>query len=192
MPAIVTAPPALEPVSLAEAKAHLRLDGADEDALVERLIAAARRHVEHLTGLALISQGWSAFLDRWPRDGTVRLPVAPVRAVADVLVHPEDGPPAALDPAHYVVDAASRPARVMLRGSRHGPVPGRRVNGIEVVFIAGFGDAPQDVPAELVQAVLLIAAHWFENRAAVADPAEAAELPLAAASLIAAHRRARL
>jgi hypothetical protein len=54
----LTAPPALEPMSLEEAKLHLRLDDVAEDDLIAHLITAARLHVERSHGLALIAQGW--------------------------------------------------------------------------------------------------------------------------------------
>ncbi len=65
--ALITAP-ALEPVSLADAKAHLRLDSDDDDQLITAAIVAARVHVEALTRRLLIEQGWRVYLDQWPRE----------------------------------------------------------------------------------------------------------------------------
>ena len=64
--------PAAEPVTLAEAKAHLRVVDAVEDTLISGLIKAAREEVEAATGLALISQNWRLYLDCWPPSGLVR------------------------------------------------------------------------------------------------------------------------
>ena len=63
MPSILVTPPALEPVSLAEAKAHLRVGHADEDGLIGALIAAARRLAESQTGLCLVAEPWECFGD---------------------------------------------------------------------------------------------------------------------------------
>ena len=57
---------AVEPVTLAEVKAHLRLDHASEDELLGGLIRAAREEVERATGLALIDQDWRLVIDEWP------------------------------------------------------------------------------------------------------------------------------
>ena len=66
MPLILTAGPSVEPISLAEAKAHCRVDADAEDTLIASLILAARLHIERCLDLALISQSWSLYLDRWP------------------------------------------------------------------------------------------------------------------------------
>jgi len=57
--------PAAEPVTLVQAKLHLRVDGADDDALINTLIASSRRYVENVTDRALINQTWEMFMDRF-------------------------------------------------------------------------------------------------------------------------------
>lgn len=64
--------PAVEPITLSEAKAHLRVTDTVEDALISNLIKAAREEVEQATGLALITQEWRLYLDSWPPSGLVR------------------------------------------------------------------------------------------------------------------------
>lgn len=186
---ILTSPPALEPVALAEAKAHLRVTHTDEDALISGLIVSARWQVEAATSLRLISQGWSIFADRWPKDGVLHLPLAPLIAVNDVTVFGEDDTPSVIDPAHYIVDPASRPPRLILRPDRVWARPGRIADGIEIAVTAGFGTAPGDVPAPLRQAMLRLIAHAYENRGndeAVRQP------PPGFAALVAPFREARL
>ena len=110
----LTAAPAAEPISLAEAKAHLRVDADDENALITALIAAARLLIERTFGLALITQTWSYFLDHWPRSCCITLPIAPVQAVSAVTVHDVDGGVTVLDADSYAVDVLSAPARLVL------------------------------------------------------------------------------
>ena len=186
MGAILVQAPASEPVSLAEAKAQLRIVGSDDDPLLASLITAARRVVEARTGLCLMAQVWACFRDGWPADGVIALPVAPVIAVDEIGVHGEDDEKAVIDPAHYILDAASRPARVMLRGSRLWPPPGRAVNGIAIRVEAGFG-AAEDVPQPLRQAVLMLVAHFFAQRGDEAGPA----LPLGLGALLDPYRLVR-
>ena len=66
MSLLLTTPPVVEPLSLAEAKAHLRVPHADDDAYISTLIVSARLRVERQTGLRLITQNWSQFMDCWP------------------------------------------------------------------------------------------------------------------------------
>ena len=81
MASILLTPPAVEPLSLAEAKAFLRVETADDDSLIAALIAAGRIHVERQAGLALITQGWRLVLDCWPENGRIALRPAPVKAL---------------------------------------------------------------------------------------------------------------
>ena len=73
MTAALITGPALEPVSLADVKAHLRVDTDDEDALLTAAIVSARVHVEAVTRRVLIEQSWRVYLDRWPRKRIVTL-----------------------------------------------------------------------------------------------------------------------
>jgi uncharacterized phiE125 gp8 family phage protein len=188
MPSILTVPPAIEPVSLSEAKAHLRIVHADEDQLLLLLIAAARRQVEARTGLVLIAQGWTQYLDDWPEEGIIALVPGPLSAFNDLVTYGEDDVAATIDPAHYFVEAASRPPRLLLRGSRAWARPGRIGNGIAITFTAGFGAAAEDVPAPLREAVLQLTAHGFEHRGTAAPP----PVPLSVETLIAPYREVRL
>lgn len=188
MGAVLIEAPAREPVSLAEARAQLGLAHGDDDALVSTLISAARRVVEARTGLVLMHQHWLCLFDDWPDGGAMALPVAPVAEVEELAVFGEDEAKAVIDPAHYVADLASRPARLMLRGSRAWPRPARVANGIGVKVLAGFGPDPSDVPEPLRQAVLLLVAHFYAQRGSEAGSG----LPLGLAPLLDPYRAVRL
>ena len=187
MSLILTTPPVVEPVSLAEAKAHLRVTHVDDDVFISTLIVSARRRLEVKTGLRLITQGWSQFLDFWPGGGLVELDVNPVSAVSDVIIYGDLDTAASVDTAHYFLDATSSPPRVVFRQGRNPSPPGRRAKGIEVRFTAGFGLAAA-VPVDLKQAVLLLVADAYAHRG---DEAARA-MPPAALELINAYRVMRL
>lgn len=192
MPLILTSPPAAEPVTLAEAKALLRIDHADEDALISSLTLAARMHLERVLSLAMISQGWSLMLDRWPA-GPVSLTLLPVVAVTAVTVFDADGTPQAIPPGDIELDTASRPARLARKSTVvTWPAPGRAVNGIEIAFSAGFGAAGASVPEPLRQAVLRLAADWYEQRTSVEVTDTSLPLPTAVASLVSPYRARRI
>lgn len=192
MTLVLTAGPAVEPVTLAEAKAHLRVDGMAEDTLIASLIVTSRLHIETVLGLGLVTQAWTWLIDAWPDLAVLRLPMRPVQSIASVRIHAEDGSVLTLAPDAYVLDGNGAPARLVRRRGRAWPVPGRAANGIEIAFVAGFGDAASQVPAPLRQAVLLLLAHWYENR----EPAElgsvAVPIPDEVSRLIAPYKTLRL
>lgn len=188
---VLTAAPAAEPISLAEAKAHLRIDTDDEDTLISSLIVAARMLVERSLGLALITQSWSHFLDAVPQRGCVALPLGPVQSVSAVRLHDGDGGTSTVDAGSYDIDVLSDPARVVLTALV--PSAGLRpFNGFEVSFVAGFGDAASDVPQPIRQALLLLVAHWFEQREPVELGPGPQGVPAIAAGLLQPYRRVRL
>ena len=86
MTLVMTSGPLAEPVSVAEAKAHMRIDASAEDALIASLIITSRLHIEAALGLALLSQAWSYFVDAWPRSREIVLPLKPVQAVNAIRI----------------------------------------------------------------------------------------------------------
>jgi hypothetical protein len=139
MTSYLIAGPGGEPVSLAEAKQFARIDGSDEDALVGALIAAARLHVESITGRALITQTWRLVLP-CVKGLLVPLPVVPAMALVDA------------------------PAGAVLQGDA--VLLATAVDELTVDYTAGYGGAG-DVPADLKQAVLALVDDWYENRDSV-------------------------
>ncbi|SDQ88883.1 head-tail connector protein [Pseudovibrio sp. Tun.PSC04-5.I4] len=162
MTAILTVPPALEPVSLAQAHAQLRVSHTHEDDLVTRLIKSAREHVETITRRALIHQEWRVLLDTAPADRLIRLPVAPVAEVLRVYVYDREGNQRLLSASDYQTDLAGNPARLRFKAGAIGCL--RDLNGIEVDFKAGYGAGASAVPAGLQTAILMLMGFWYERR----------------------------
>lgn len=182
-------PPVEEPVSLDEARSFLRLDQADEDDLLAMLLTAARLMVEAACGRCLVDQHWRIVVDRWPQEGEIRLPLSPVSAILAARVYDEAGLAQPVDPAALSLESLSDPPLIRIAGGV--PTPGRDHGAIEIDVVAGFGPAATDVPAPLRQAVLRLAARWFEERGDVASR-DARALPVPIAALLAPYRRARL
>ena len=134
-------PPAAEPVTLDDAKAHLKVDTTDDDALITSLISAARARAEWHTGRAFVTQSWTLWLDGWP--GIIEIPLPPLQSVASVTAFALDDSATVLDAATYQVDTASSPARLTLKPNASPPVALRRINAIAIAFTAGYGDAGQ-------------------------------------------------
>jgi uncharacterized phiE125 gp8 family phage protein len=167
-------PPAAEALTLADVKAHLRIEDAAEDALLAGLIATARDHLERMTGLALISRTMRLYLDAWPRARVLDIAHGPVQAITDIRVFDASGAESGMDLAGLVLDGAARPARLWLRST---PAPGQALNGIEIDFIAGFGEAGTDVPDTLKRAMLVHIALMYEFRGAVPLDQQPAAVP---------------
>jgi uncharacterized phiE125 gp8 family phage protein len=184
-----TNPPSAEPLTLAEIKAHLRLDGGDEDSLLLSLITTAREHLERETGLCLIVQSWRLYLDRWPRDGVTRIHRSPVQAIEAVTVYETDGTPVDVSLEDHLLDGAGRPARLWLKNQ---PTPGQPINGIEIDFSAGYGEAGTDVPDTLKRAMSLHVGHMFAFRGVVSPDQQPAGIPDGYERLIAPYRMRRL
>ena len=182
MPLILTTSPAIEPVTLDEAKAHLKVDTTDDDALIGTLISAGRAKAEWATGRAFITQGWTLAADAWPDDGVFEIPFPPLQSVASVTAYALDDTATALDPATYQVDAVSSPARLALKANASPPVNLRALNAVQIVFIAGYGNSESDVPALIREAILEIVADLYVNRGDTND------IPLAAMALLAPYR----
>jgi uncharacterized phiE125 gp8 family phage protein len=180
---IILVPPASEPLSLAEAKALLRVEHGDDDAAIAALIAAARGQVEALTRRALLVQRWRIVRDAWPADGRITLRSGPLRSVVAARVFDGAGVAHAVDVQRFVVDVA---AEVIASPAWALPAPGRCVAGIELDVELGYGALASDVPAPLRQALRMILAHWYDNRGAVASGATL--LPAGAAVLLAPYR----
>jgi len=188
MTSYLLAGPAEEPVSLAEAKAFLRVDDAAEDALITTLIGAARLHVEGVTGKALIAQSWRIVLDDWPASREVRLPVAPLIAVTAIVATDDNGGSHEIGLSQF----RSGPDRLIVPRVVVGMPRLQERQGLEIDYVAGFGTEPEVVPADLRQAVLGLVAHWHEHRDAVIVAGSGAVVPSGFDRMVAAHKRVRL
>ena len=184
-----TVEPAAEPVTLADVKAHLRIAGDSEDALLQGLIRAAREDLERAAGTALIDQDWRLALDAWPSQGCALLIIHPVREVLSVTAFGTEGEASLIDSEDYQLDMLSRPARLHFE-TRPGPL--RIFNGIEIDFSAGYGEAGTDVPDLLKRAILLLVGHWYEFRAHFAPAEQPVSYPAAYDRIVAAYRSRRL
>ncbi|MBO0904916.1 head-tail connector protein [Jiella sonneratiae] len=178
--------PVAEPLTLADAKIWARIERDDEDGLIARLIAAGREAIERDTGLALVARSFRLTLDPAPCDGWVEATRRPLVSVDTVTAYDAAGNPRVFEPAEAIVE---RPRGT--DGFRLAPaVLDAASNGVEIEFVAGYGDA--DRPAELILALKAIVAASYEARALVEPGMQPALRPAIAERLIAPHRRVRI
>ena len=156
---------AVEPVNVAELRAHLRVSDNLEDAVMAAMLTAARKSVEQILRRALISQTWKLYLDDFPDNDRIKLPFPPLASVTNVKYYNQDAALTTLSTAYYQVDSKKTPGEVVLKGDASWPlVELDKVNAVEVEFVAGYGSTPSSVPNPIRIAILHLASHWFENR----------------------------
>jgi uncharacterized phiE125 gp8 family phage protein len=182
-----TIAPAETPVSLAEAKAHLRVEHSDDDALITGLIAAATDHLDGWSGVlgrCLVTQTWrqdfAGFAD------CLRLPLGPVASITSVTYLDGDNAEQTLPDTDYQLLTDALGALVALAPGRSWPATCARPDAVSVTFVAG--SAADDVPPALKVAIMLLVGHWYERREAI-DGNTLAELPFSVSALIAPYRR---
>ena len=159
---LITAPTE-EPLTIGEANAHLRLDTADDEAMVYSLLTTARLKVEQDTGRALVSQTWDFYWDDVPHGASFLLPKAPLQSITSITSYNDAGTGAVLNSTNYVVDAVSEPGRVLLSATGAWPSDVRDYNAFVVRAVCGYG-AASAVPRPLVQAMLLLMGSLYEHR----------------------------
>jgi hypothetical protein len=208
MALVLVTGPAAEPLTLAEAKLHLKVDAADEDSLIQNLIQAARLAAEEETGLALLAQTWRLYLDAFPqaagwwggvREGArsaevervIELPRPPLLSVTHVKTYDTVDAASVMPAADYFVDGASRPGRIVLRPHAAWPAALRDTNAIEIEYQAGFGAAASNVPVAIRQGMLQHVAALYAARGDGLDMGEA-PIPAAALALYRPYRIPRL
>lgn len=162
-----TSEPAVEPVSVADARHFLRIDGDDEDALLADIIKSARILAEEITAKALITQSWTI---QYERDVPQRiwLPYLPVQAIISVACYSEDEELLnTLPDSAYHLNA--RKDTLVLESAPQGPL-------LRVAYRAGYGDAASNVPQPIRHALLMHVAALYEQRDSLTPPAASMSL----------------
>lgn len=160
----VTTGPASEPLNVNEAKAFLRVEHSDDDALISTLISAARQWVERHCNLALLPQTVLQVWDKAQTDtGELRLALSPVQSVTAVTYLDTGGNTQTMDASAYRLDTISYPARLHRVHGVQWPAILDTINTASAVYIAGY-EAASAVPAPIIQAMYLTIADMYDNR----------------------------
>lgn len=187
-PVLVT-PPALTPITRAEAKLHCKIEDDLEDGLVDTLIDAAVQALDGYSGIlgrALITQTWRQDFDGFCR--TLRLPLQ-ASALTSVKWTDTSAVETTIDPAYYAPLQDGLGSYVRFVDAFAAPGNLAEAAAVKVTFTAGFGAAAADVPAPIRQAMLLMVGTWYRNREAVVTGTIATALPMSAEWLLAPFRR---
>lgn len=174
---------------LAALRDQLRLGtGFDADTLQEALLESALRaalaRVEGRTGKVLLARRFAWRIEGWRDAAGQVLPVAPVKALISVAMVDRLGAPVALDMAAVRLEPDAMRPMLLPAGGLLPQVPSG--GAVEIVFDAGFAEEWDGLPPDLAQAVLMLAARYYEDREG------AAEEPAAVTALLAPWRNVRL
>jgi uncharacterized phiE125 gp8 family phage protein len=161
MPLQLVTPPALEPVTLSEARLHLRVDTADDDPLIGALISAARVHAEMLTARQFLPARWRLVLDRF--TPMVLLNRSPVVSVISVRYLDMGGLWQIMPSTDYVVESSSEPARITPAFGKIWPPTLPQIGSVEILFDAGYADATK-VPDGIKRWMLLRVGSLYQHR----------------------------
>jgi uncharacterized phiE125 gp8 family phage protein len=193
-----------EPVTLAEAKQHCRIDTTDDDGLIAGYIMAARSYIEGQIHRPICSKLYEYTLDGgWPcKNGRtiIELPMPPLRAVRSVAYVDESGTEQTLSDSQYVAITDKPKGAIVPSYDASWPSVRNQYGAVSIRYIAGytsFTDSTTSpissvtgpgVPDELRQAILMLISHWNENRETVNVGNITSELPFTVEALISPFR----
>lgn len=178
---------------VAEFKDHLRLgsgfsDDGVQDAVLESYLRASMAAIEARTGKILLEREFSWTLTAWRDARRQPLPIAPVSAVSAVIMADVQGVETIVDHARWTLEPDMQRPALLATGTC---LPGVSNGGsVKIGLLAGYGPEWADLPADLAQAVMLLAAHFYEYRHDAARNTHA--MPMGVQSLIERYRTVRL
>ena len=180
----ITGEPAEEPISLAEAKSHLRVTFSDDDSMIEEMIKTARKLVELWTGRALVTQTWEHFLNQFPFVDFIELPLPPLASVTNIVYTDQDDADTTVDSSTYEVDSVSYIGSIDLKIGESWPSAAlARTNPIKITFVAGYG-AAADVPENFKRAIYYMISQQYENREPILIGTIQSEMPFALGAML--------
>lgn len=158
----VTAEPDVEPITLDDAKLNLRVECDADDALITALIVAARRWCEDYENRAYITQTITAKTFWLPSQ--IILPRPLLQSVTSIVYVDLAGDDQTLSDTLYDVDTFREPGQVTKAFNAIYPTVRGDVNGVTIVYKAGYGDVSTDVPQETIQAIHMLIDHYYNDR----------------------------
>ena len=179
--------PALEPVDLAYVKTFLRVDSAEEDALIGTLIKTSRHQIESMIGRTLIRRSF-IYRGPVPSGNCLNLPRPPLISALRVSLIGENDQAVDIPAQDYSVNTRQEPGELRLRKTANWADYMSAFCTIEIEFSAGYGDNADDVPLPIRQAILLLIAQSFEYREAEKSPS----VPMMVDALLSPYRWVRL
>lgn len=170
---VLVTPPLIEPIDLDEVKKQRRFSSTTLDTRFDVWISAARQQFEEESNLQLITATRMFLMDAFPIQPLITVNRSPVQQIASVEYLDESGTVQTMDGADYELFPSTptkgvyaSPSGVHLVGDASWPTAASRAGAVRVTYIAGFGDAPGDVPELIAHALMLYVGdyhRWSEN-----------------------------
>lgn len=196
MPLNLITAPASEPITLAEAKAHLRLEESGDDTYVTSLIAAARHWVEQTARRGLVTQTWELTEKAFPLDALCppekqgfELPFGNLVSVTSLTYVDADGVSQVMSSGDYSVDTATVPGRLRLAYGKSWPSARLQWDAVKIRYVVGW--AQNAVPEPIKQAIKLLVSQMYEQRTPEVTGATLGKVQFAVDALLAPYRLVR-
>ena len=182
MSGITQTTPTREPLFVDDVRNYLRLDDDVEETLIVALIAAARQWAENYTGRAFITrtihqfhdsyhypttyipEGFYTGIDRNFPDTFIDLAMTPIVSFTHVKVIDDAGAETTWDASNYYVDTVRDVPRLVLRDGGSFPSDLRSANGLKLVYDAGYGASPTNIPETIKMAMMQYCTFMYEHR----------------------------
>lgn len=177
---------AVEPLSIREAKTHLRVFDDQTDEEILSLIKAARQYIETYCSISLIEKTWELSFDVF--SNCIEIPEPNLIEVVDIKYLDSGDNEQTLDESVYRLDKRSKPARIFEARGESWPDTLDFPNAVRVTFTAGFGASSDDVPMPIKQAIKLLIGHWNENGGAMIIGVSAGEMAFSVDALLAPYK----
>lgn len=175
-------------ISLAEAKEQLVISHGDDDSFLLGLVASASRAVEEMTGRALMTQTWRQELHGAAARDDVLLRRTPVQSITSIAYYDRENTLQTAPADDFRLYGDADRSFIRPEVGQSWPALYARLDALRITYVAGYGDSPSDVPAELRTAALMLVAHWYERREAVTEAVSVAETPFGVRDLIGLYR----
>lgn len=176
--------PAVEPVSTDEAKTHLRITHTDDNTYIDTLVKAARLYCERATRRAFITQTWDLAAECFD-DDEIELTPGPLQSITHVKYYDTDGTLQTLSTDVYEADITDCVGYARLKYNQYWPtIRSGLYNGVQVRYVAGYGNSATDVPANIKHAIKILVSHWYEIREPVIVGASVTDVPMSVSALL--------
>ena len=178
----VVTPATSNPITLTEAKTHLKVDTTADDTFITNLIKSATSSAQEYTNRFFIATTIQQVGDKW--EDISNLLKSPVASVTNIKYVDPSGSLQTLSTDVYFVDDVNKPARIGLKPNQSYPEIIDRLNAVQVNYVVGLAAGPDEVDEGIRQALLLTIGNWYQNRQAVVTGTIATELPMNAKFLL--------
>jgi len=178
---------AIEPITIDEAKKHLRIfEDIEENEYLLGLIRSARQYIETYCGISIISRTWELYLDAFP--SCIEIPEPRLIDVISITYSDTTGTEQTLAPTNYRVSGKRKYARIFESAGSTWPDTENFEDAVTVQFTAGFGATREDVPEAIKQAIKLLIGHWYENRGSQIIGVSAGSMAFAVDAILSPYR----